>query len=158
MTVQAPALEDTVRRPCNYNAKNFKVLESDIKNILQDSNLTTTSDCLEYIRNNTNFNGNRSLCIDLVKFKGINRYARFVEVFTSFMHIIELCKEDNMHDTLDNLVTVALGKKHIAVILLTILGSDTFESLLHVNRDLHNAHTVLTEISTVTHIDEMFDT
>ena len=63
-----------------------------------------------------------------------------------------------MHDTLDNLITVALGKKHIAIILLTILGSDTFEHLLHINRDLHNAYSVLTELSTVSTIDEMFET
>ena len=152
------ATKTFTRNNITYNDPRFNKLKGDIRETLSNSQLYCTSDCIQYIKNNTLFNGGSTVCIDLIKFTGINRHARFVEVFTSFMHILDLCKEEDMHSTLDNIIAVALANKPVAIILLTILGRDTFEHLLHVNRDIGDSAKILSELSTTCEIDEMFET
>ena len=104
----------------------------------------------------TTFNSDAHICMDYIKFKGTTRHARFVDVFASFMHVLELCKEESINSTLDNLLTVALGSRPVAIILISMLGSSTFEHLIHLNRDIGDATKVLAEISTTSDIDEYF--
>ena len=146
------------QRTINYSDDRFDKLKSDIRETLNNDQLYTTTDCLQYIKRNTTFNGEANICIDLIKFVVVNRHARFIEVFASFMHILDLCKEEDMNNTLDNLIAVALANKPVAIILLTILGTNTFEQLLHINRDIGDSTKILSEISTTCEIDEMFET
>ena len=146
------------QKTVTYSDAMFDRLKADVRESLNDDNLYSTTDCIQYIKNNTQFNGGSIVCIDLIKFTGINRHARFIEVFTSFMHILDICKEEDMNNTLDNVITAALANRPVAIILLTILGKDTFEHLLHINRDIGDSAKLLSEITTTCDIDEMFET
>ena len=91
----------------------------------------------------------------MVQFEGVNRHARFNEVMCSFMHIMDACRDEDLNDTMDNIITLALSSRPIAIILCTILGKNTFCRLLHVNRDIADNAKLLTHMTHKIDMDEL---
>ena len=141
-----------------YSDPMFNKLVLDVNEALPNDLLYTTNECIHYIKNNVMFNGESTLGLDLVKFTGVNRHARFIEVFASFIHIIELCKDEDMNNTMDNIITVALSQRSLAIVILTILGKATFSKLLYVNRDIGDSVKILGEMTNKIDVDELFNT
>ena len=68
-----------------------------------------------------------------------------------------MCKDEDLNNIMDNVVTVALSSRPIAIILCTILGRNTFCRLLHVNRDIADNAKLLTHLTKKIDIDELYD-
>ena len=71
-------------RNIQYNDSRFSKLENDISEILSKDCLEVDLNCIQYIRDNVYFNGETSIGLNLIQFEGVNRHARFDEVFCSF--------------------------------------------------------------------------
>ena len=69
-----------------------------------------------------------------------------------------MCKDEDVNDTMDNIITVSLSCRPAAIILLTILGKQTFCRLLHLNRDIGDSVKILSELTKQIDVDELFET
>ena len=74
-----------------------------------------------------------------------------------FALFLDWCKEENLNDIMDNIITVALSNRPIAIVLLTVLGKQTFCRLLQLNRDIGDNVQILSELTKKIDVDELFE-
>ena len=140
-----------------YEDGRFSKMHEDIKEILDRDTVEVDMSCIHYLREHVHFNSNNDLGVNVIQFEGVNRYAKFEEVFCSFLHILDLCKDDHLNDIMDNLITVTLSSRSFLIILCTVLGRNTLTHLLHVNRDLADSAKLLSMLDKKIDIDETFN-